>query len=132
DHGRPGPGTPHSGGVRVVTARPGGRVVRSLAPIALSAALATAPVLGVSPARAITPAESAAGAPIPDPAPGLARITIDEVSPRVFDAGSADPVAVGTEAGVPTVTVTGTSQDVGDVPLEEIDVRLQRGPRVSD
>ena len=115
-----------------MTARPGGRVVRSLAPIALSAALATAPVLGVSPARAITPAESAAGEQIPDPAPGLARITIDEVSPRVFDAGSADPVAVGTEAGVPTVTVTGTIQNVGDVQLEEIDVRLQRGPRVSD
>src|SRR5690606_31251979 len=85
---------------------------------------------------AITPEQAAAAGYIPTPAPALARITIDEISPRVLDgAGGASgtgEVAVGTEAGVPVVTVSGTIANVGELPLESVDVRLQRGPRAAD
>lgn len=113
--------------------RPGRRLVRTLAPMALAATLATAPLLGVSPARAITPQEAAAAGHVPNPAPALARISIDEVTPQVVAGpGAAGQGAVGTEGGVPTVTVSGTVHNVGDTPLEAIDVRLQRGPRATD
>lgn len=116
-----------------MTGRPGGRVVRTVVPIALCAALASAPLLGTSPVRAITPAEASAAGYVPNPAPSLANITISDVTPRVFDgAGSGGTEAVGSVAGVPTVTVTGTIVNVGDVALESADVRLQRGPRVTD
>lgn len=113
--------------------RPGGRFVRSVVPVGLCAALATAPLLGFPPARAITPDEAIAADYVPNPAPALARITIDDVTPRaVGDPDAGGPVAVGTESGVPTVTVTGTIINVSDVTLESVDIRLQRGPQVAD
>ena len=116
-----------------MTVRPGGRVARALVPVALSAALAAAPLWGVAgagSARAITPEEATAAGYIPNPAPALARISIDEISPRVLDGdASSGGIAVGTESGVPLVTVSGTLTNVGDTPLEAVDVRLQRGPR---
>ena len=120
-----------------MTGRPVGRVVRAVVPKALCAALAVGPGWGVGTAHAITPAEAAAAGYIPNPAPTLARITIDEITPRALDGrgdpgGSGGGAAVGTEAGVPVVTVTGTITNVGDVPLESVDVRLQRGPRSAD
>lgn len=119
-----------------MTRRPGGRVIRALVPVTLSAALAAAPVWGVgapTPAHAITPEEAAAAGYIPDPAPALARISIDELSPRVLDGDSAPGgTALGTESGVPLITVSGTITNVGDAPLEAVDVRLQRGPRAAD
>lgn len=122
-----------------MTGRPVGRAVRAVVPTALCAALAFGPLWGVQPAGAITPAEAAAAGYIPNPAPTLARITIDEISPTVLDgaggpggAGGGGRVAVGTESGVPVVTVSGTITNVGDIPLESVDVRLQRGPRAAD
>ncbi|MFN3338714.1 MAG: hypothetical protein ACK40Z_03375 [Dietzia sp.] len=113
--------------------RPGGRLVRAVVPVALCAALASAPLWGVQPVRAITPEQATEAGYVPNPAPALARITIDDITPRVLDgAGAGGQVAVGTEAGVPTVTVSGTISNVGDVPLESVDVRLQRGPRAAD
>ncbi|MEH6821151.1 hypothetical protein [Dietzia psychralcaliphila] len=113
--------------------RPGGRLVRAVVPVALCAALASAPVWGVQPVRAVTPEQAIDAGYIPNPAPALARITIDEITPRVLDgAGAGGQLAVGTEAGVPTVTVSGTISNVGDVSLESVDVRLQRGPRAAD
>ena len=108
-----------------MTGRPVGRAVRAVVPTALCAALAFGPLWGVQPAGAITPAEAAAAGYIPNPAPTLARITIDEISPTVLDgaggpggAGGGGRVAVGTESGVPVVTVSGTITNVGDIPLE--------------
>ena len=119
-----------------MTRRPVARAVRAVVPTALCAALALGPLWGVQPAGAITPEQAAAAGYIPNPAPALARISIDEISPRVLDgANGAAPdgrVAMDTEAGVPVVTVTGTITNVGDTPLEAIDVRLQRGPRAGD
>lgn len=119
-----------------MTNRPGGRVARALVPVTLSAALAAAPLLGVpgvSSAQAITPEQAAAADYVPNPAPALAKITIDEVSPRVLDgAAPAGGGAIGTASGVPLVTVTGSITNVGDTPLEAVDVRLQRGPRAAD
>ena len=118
-----------------MTARPGGRVVRALVPVTLSAALAAAPMWGLAgagPARAITPEQAAAAGYIPNPAPALARISVDELSPRVLDGDtSTGGIAVGTESGIPLVTVSGTITNVGDTPLEAVDVRLQRGPRAA-
>ena len=125
--------------------RPVGRAVRAVVPTALCAALAIGPGWGVgtawgpAAARAITPEEASAAAYIPNPAPALARISIDELTPRALD-GAGDPggaghgggAAVGTQAGVPVVTVSGTITNVGDTPLEAVDVRLQRGPRSAD
>ncbi|MCT2097738.1 hypothetical protein M3E00_03920 [Dietzia cinnamea] len=125
--------------------RPVGRAVRAVVPTALCAALAIGPGWGVgtawgpAAARAITPEEASAASYIPNPAPALARISIDELTPRALD-GANDPAgarggggaAVGTEAGVPVVTVSGTITNVGDTPLEAVDVRLQRGPRSAD
>lgn len=114
-----------------MTRRPGGGlgrgVVRPLASILLSVALAGAPLLGGAAARAVTPEEAAAAGYVPNPAPALARITIDEVTPHTVDGREVG----GTESGVPTVSVSGTVRNVGDVPLRSVDVRLQRGPRVS-
>lgn len=119
-----------------MTRRPGGRVIRALVPVTLSAALAAAPVWGigaVAPAHAITPEQAAAAGYIPNPAPALARITIEEISPHVLDGdASAGGLAVGTESGVPLVTISGTITNVGDTPLEAVDVRLQRGPRAAN
>ncbi|KAA0918279.1 hypothetical protein [Dietzia sp. ANT_WB102] len=123
-----------------MTWRPVGRAVRAVVPTALCAALALGPLWGVQPAGAITPEQATAAGYIPTPAPALARITIDEISPRVLDgaggtgqvAGGTGQVAVGTEAGVPVVTVSGTITNVGELPLESVDVRLQRGPRTAD
>ncbi|AWH94084.1 hypothetical protein A6035_17065 [Dietzia lutea] len=123
--------------------RPVGRVVRAVVPTALCAALAIGPGWGVgwgaAAARTITPEEASAAGYIPNPAPALARISIDELTPRVLDgahdpgvAGGGGGAAVGTEAGVPVVTVSGTITNVGDTPLEAVDVRLQRGPRAAD
>lgn len=118
-----------------MTRRPGGRVVRALVPVTLSAALAAAPVWGVTgagSAHAITPEEAAVAGYIPNPAPALARISIEELSPRVLDGDSSSGgIAVGSESGVPLVTVSGTITNVGDTPLEAVDVRLQRGPRAA-
>ena len=112
--------------------RPGGRLVRAVVPMAVCAALAGVPLWGAPPVRAITPEQAAAAGYIPNPAPALARITIDDVTPRVLDdAGAGGPPAVGTRAGVPTITVSGTISNVGDTPLESVDVRLQRGPRAA-
>lgn len=113
--------------------RPGGRLVRAVVPMAVCAALAGVPLWGAPPVRAITPEQAAAAGYIPNPAPALARITIDDVTPRVLDdAGAGGPPVVGTRAGVPTITVSGTISNVGDTPLESVDVRLQRGPRAAD
>ena len=113
--------------------RPGGRLLRAVVPVSLCAALASAPLWGVPPVRAITPEQAIDAGYVPNPAPALARITIDDVTPRVLDgAGAGGQLAVGTVAGVPTVTVSGTIINVGDVPLESVDVRLQRGPRAPD
>lgn len=118
-----------------MTERPGGRVVRALVPVTLSAALAAAPVWGLAgagSAHAITPEQAAAAGYIPNPAPALARISIDEISPRALDGDtSSGGMAVGTESGVPLVTVSGTITNVSDTPLEAVDVRLQRGPRAA-
>ena len=115
-----------------MTRRPFGRLVRALVPGALCAALALGPVWGDQPARAITPQEASAAGYVPNPAPAFARITIDELTPQVIDGNGGDGrVAVGTEAGIPVVTVSGTVSNVGDVPLEAVDVRLQRGPRAA-
>ncbi|MDX2357570.1 hypothetical protein [Dietzia sp. PP-33] len=112
--------------------RPGGRLVRAVVPMTVCAALASAPLWGVQPARAVTPEQATAAGYIPNPAPALARITIDDITPRVLDGtGAGGQVAVGTEAGVPTVTVSGTVTNVGDLTLESVDVRLQRGPRAA-
>lgn len=119
-----------------MTGRPVGRAVRAVLPTALCAALAVGPLWGVQPAGAVTPAEAAAAGYIPNPAPSSAKITIDEITPRVLDgapgAVGTGRVAVDTEAGVPLVTVSGTITNVGEVPLESVDVRLQRGPRAAD
>ena len=119
-----------------MTDRPGGRVARALMPVALSAALASAPMWGVAAvasAQSITPEQAAAAGYIPNPAPALASISIDEVSPRVLDGSApAGGGAIGTDSGVPLITVSGTITNVGDTPLEAVDVRLQRGPRASD
>lgn len=113
--------------------RPGGRLVRAVVPVTVCAALASAPLWGVGPVLAVTPEQATAEGYIPNPAPALARITIDEVTPRVLDGTAAGgPEPVSTEAGVPTVTVSGSIRNVGDVPLESVDVRLQRGPRADD
>ncbi|MFN3601136.1 MAG: hypothetical protein ACK4UY_07090 [Dietzia sp.] len=113
--------------------RPGGRLVRAVVPVALCAALASAPLWGVQPVRAVTPEQAIDAGYVPNPAPALARITIDDITPRVLDgAGAGGQLAVGTEAGVPTVTVSGTISNVSDVTLESVDVRLQRGPRATD
>lgn len=111
-----------------MTRRPGGRLARAVIPAAVCAVLAAAPLWGAHPARSVTPEEAAAAGYVPNPAPALARITIEDVTPQVLD-GSA---VGGTESGVPTVTVSGTIRNVGDSPLGSVDVRLQRGPRVSD
>ncbi|EYT65634.1 hypothetical protein H483_0100270 [Dietzia sp. UCD-THP] len=112
---------------------PGGRLVRAVVPVSLCAALVSAPLWGVQPVRAVTPEQAIDAGYVPNPAPALARITIDDITPRVLDgAGAGGQVAVGTEAGVPTVTVSGTIINVGDVPLESVDVRLQRGPGSPD
>lgn len=116
-----------------MTRRPGGHFVRSVVPVGLCAALATAPLLGVAPARAITPQEAIAAEYVPNPAPALARITIEDVTPRVVgDAGGGGPTAIDTESGIPTVTVTGTIVNVSETSLESVDIRLQRGPRALD
>ncbi|WP_230929672.1 hypothetical protein [Dietzia aurantiaca] len=119
-----------------MTRSPGARVIRALVPVTLSAALAAAPLWGVSPipsAQAITPEQATAAGYIPNPAPAFARIAIDEVTPRVLaDNTSGGGMAAGTESGVPVVTVSGTVTNVGDTPLEAVDVRLQRGPRAAD
>lgn len=119
-----------------MTDRPGGRVARALVPVALSAALASAPTWGVAAvasAQSITPEQAAAAGYIPNPAPALASISIDEVSPRVLDGSApAGGGAIGTDSGIPLITVSGTITNVGDTPLEAVDVRLQRGPRASD
>ena len=119
-----------------MTDRPGGRVARALVPVALSAALASAPTWGVAAvasAQSISPEQAAAAGYIPNPAPALASISIDEVSPRVLDGSApAGGGAIGTDSGVPLITVSGTITNVGDTPLEAVDVRLQRGPRASD
>ncbi|MCT1514076.1 hypothetical protein [Dietzia cercidiphylli] len=113
--------------------RPGGRLLRAVVPVSLCAALASAPLWGVPPVRAVTPEQAIDAGYVPNPAPALARITIDDLTPRVLDgAGAGGQLAVGTVAGVPTVTVSGTIINVGDVPLESVDVRLQRGPRAPD
>lgn len=118
-----------------MTRRPGGRVSRALGPVALSAALAAAPAWAVAAApsaHAITPAQAAEAGYIPNPAPAFARITIESLSPRVLDGDtSGGGLAPGTESGVPLVTVSGTVTNVGDTPLEAVDVRLQRGPRAA-
>lgn len=101
--------------------------VRPAASLLLCAALATAPLLGVGPARGVTPEEAAAAGYIPNPAPALARIAIDGVTPNALDGSEVG----GTEAGVPTVTVSGTVRNVSTQHLESVDVRLQRGPRVA-
>ena len=112
--------------------RPGRRLVRTVVPMAVCAALAGAPLVTGPPVHAITPEQAAAAGYIPNPAPALARISIDAVTPRVLDDTAVDgPQAVGTRSGVPTVTVTGTVTNVGDLPLESVDVRLQRGPRAA-
>ena len=112
--------------------RPGVRRPRALAAVAVVAALAGAPMWGGGPARAVTPEQATAAGYVPNPAPAWARITIDEVSPQVLDGASGGgPVVMGTESGVPTVTVSGTVRNVGDLPLESVDVRLQRGPRAA-
>lgn len=102
-------------------------VARPVAAAVVCAALATAPLLGVGPARAVTPEEAAAAGYVPNPAPALARITIEDVSPQALDGREVG----GTQAGVPTVTVSGTVRNEGGLPLESVDVRLQRGPRVT-
>ncbi|MDV8000087.1 hypothetical protein [Rhodococcus sp. IEGM 1408] len=113
--------------------RPGGRLVRAVVPVTVCAALASAPLWGVGPGHAATPEQATAAGYIPNPAPALARITIDDITPRVLDGTAAGgPEPVSTEAGVPTVTVSGSIRNVGDVPLESVDVRLQRGPRADD
>lgn len=113
--------------------RPGGRLARAVVPVTVCAALATAPLWGIGPVLAVTPEEATAADYVPNPAPALARITIDDVTPRVLDGAAAGgPGPVSTEAGVPTVTVSGSIRNVGDVPLEAVDVRLQRGPRAGD
>ena len=115
--------------------RPVGRGVRAVVPMAVCAALAAGPLWGIQGApraHAITPEQAAAAGYVPNPAPALARIMIDELTPEVLDGPSAGGgVAVGTEAGVPTVTVSGTVTNVSTVPLEAVDVRLQRGPRAT-
>ena len=118
-----------------MTGRPGERVLRAFGPVTLSAVLAAAPVWGlgaVTPAHAITPEQAAAAGYVPNPSPALARITIDELTPEVLD-GDSSPGgrAVGTESGVPLITISGTITNVGDAPLESVDVRLQRGPRAA-
>ena len=105
-----------------MTGRPGERVLRAFGPVTLSAVLAAAPVWGlgaVTPAHAITPEQAAAAGYVPNPSPALARITIDELTPEVLD-GDSSPGgrAVGTESGVPLITITGTITNVGDAPLE--------------
>ena len=113
--------------------RTGGRLVRAVVPMAVCAALASAPLWGAQPVRAVTPEQATEAGYIPNPAPAFARITIDDITPRVLDgSGDGGQRAVDTEAGVPTVTVTGTIRNVGDTPLESVDVRLQRGPRAPD
>ena len=111
-------------------------MVRALVPVTLSAVLAAGPLWGVSPAptaRAITPEQAAAAGYIPNPAPAFARIAIDEITPEIMDGNAfSGGQAVGTESGVPLVTVSGTITNVGDTPLEAVDVRLQRGPRATD
>ncbi|WP_238529181.1 DUF6049 family protein [Dietzia alimentaria] len=115
--------------------RPVGRGVRAVVPMAVCAALVGGPLWGIQSAplaHAITPDQAAAAGYVPNPAPALARIAIDELTPEVLDGPSAGGgVAVGTEAGVPTVTVSGTITNVGSTPLEAVDVRLQRGPRAA-
>ena len=108
------------------------RIVRWALPTAVSAVLAVAPVLGVPPAGGVTPEEALAAGYVPNPAPALARITIEDVTPRVLDTAGSDGAVGGTESGVPTVTVTETVRNVGELPLEAVDVRLQRGPRATD
>lgn len=118
-----------------MTGRPVGRGVRAVVPLAICAALAVGPLWGVQSgpqARAVTPEQAAAAGYVPNPAPALARIAIDELTPEVLDGPSAGGgVAVDTESGVPTVVVSGTITNVGDTPLEAVDVRLQRGPRAT-
>lgn len=110
--------------------RPGGRLVRAVIPMAVCATLVSAPLWGAQPVGAVTPEEAIAAGYIPNPAPALARITIDDITPRVLDrAGAGGQAPVGTASGVPTVTVSGTIRNVGDQTLESVDVRLQRGPR---
>lgn len=119
-----------------MTRRPGERVVRAFGPVTLSAVLATAPVWGlgaVTPAHAITPEQATAAGYVPNPSPALARISIDELTPDVLDGDSSSGgMAVGTESGVPLITISGTITNVGDTPLEAVDVRLQRGPRAAN
>lgn len=114
-----------------MTPRPGRRpdrgAGRPVGALLVCAALAAAPLLGVQPARAVTPEEALAAGYIPNPAPALARIAIEEVTPQALDGTEVG----GTESGVPTVTVSGTVRNVGTLPLESVDVRLQRGPRVT-
>ena len=118
-----------------MSGRPVGRGVRAVVPLTVCAALAAAPLWGIQgapPAGAITPEQAAAAGYVPNPAPALARISIDELTPEVLDGPSAGGgTAVDTEAGVPTVTVSGTITNVSTVPLEAVDVRLQRGPRAA-
>ena len=113
--------------------RPRGRLVRTVVPAALCAAMAIGPLWGVEAARAITPEQADAAGYIPNPAPALATISVDGLTPRVLDGDDGDgQVAIGTESGVPLVTVSGTISNVGDVSLEAVDVRLQRGPRIAN
>lgn len=110
--------------------RPGRAPARSVARVLLAAVLATAPVLAAPvlaapTASGISPADAAAAGYVPNPAPRHARITIDSVTPDVLDGTAVG----GTVQGVPTVTVTGTVHNLTDAPIDDIDVRLQRGPR---
>ena len=106
-----------------------------LAALCVSAALAVVPVLGIpqagvspSTAAAITPAESAAAGYVPDPAPAAVRVSLGSVSPEVFDGSTVG----GTTGGVPTVTITGTIRNVGRTPVTGVEVRMQRGPRLTN
>ena len=106
-----------------------------LAALCLAAALAGAPVLGIptpgmSPpvAGAVTPDQAAAAGYVPNPAPSAVRVSIASISPEVFDGSTAG----GTIAGVQTVTVSGTIRNVGRTPVTGVEVRMQRGPRLTN
>ncbi len=58
--------------------------------------------------------------PPPDAASGPLRLDLDQVAPRVV-----------TASGPGTLTVTGTLTNTGDTPVEDLEVRVQRGNPVS-
>lgn len=120
------------------------RGARAGASVACTAALVLTPLAAVTVAQSTLGAPTAAAVPtaapgapdpqtaseldlVPNPAPSLARVSIDEITPQVADG------APGSDAvnGIPLVTVRGTVTNTSDEPISDLTIRWQRGQGTS-